>query len=108
MDTLPQTRRNSLKVAEQRRDQRFDVMWMATLRAAHGFYDCLVLNISRGGAKIALSEQCSLTIDDPVTLILESFGPLRAVIVWDRAGFAGIRFSDPADKIAESLGDIVT
>ena len=107
MDSLPQTQLNPDRLAEQRGHQRIDVMWMATLRAANGFFDCLVLNISCSGAKVAISDNCSLAVDDSVALILEGFGTFRAFIVWHRAGFAGIRFSDPAAKIAESLGDVL-
>lgn len=93
--------------SERRSHQRVGVMMMATLRATRGFFDCMVLDLSSGGAKLAISEQLVLTPGDSVSLIITPFGTFRAQSVWQRTSFAGIRFLDPPEAIARALGDIL-
>ena len=92
---------------ERRRNQRTGVMMMATLRATRGFFDCMVLDLSSGGAKLAMSEPLVLAPGDAVSLIIARVGTFRAQSVWQRTTFAGIRFLDPPEAIAQALGDIL-
>jgi hypothetical protein len=90
---------------DRRRHARVGVMLMATLRSTNGLFDCMVLDISRGGAKVMLSEAHDIT--PAVTLILGGFGAFRAQLVWHRGEILGIRFDDPPEKIAAALPGIV-
>jgi hypothetical protein len=80
-------------------------MLMATLRAVNGLYDCMVLDISRGGAKLSLGEPHAVA--SAVTLVLGGFGAFRAERVWQRGEFLGVRFLDPPDAVAAAMKGLV-
>lgn len=86
---------------ERRRHARVGVMLMATLRAASGFLDCMVVNLSRGGAKIMLNGP--ETLERAVSLVLESGSLLRAEVVWQRDQVAGLRFLDGPEAVATAF-----
>lgn len=91
--------------AERRLHTRVGVMLMATLRSTHGIFDCMVLDLSRGGAKVMLHEPH--TIGGNVTLLLGGFGSFRAQPMWQRGEMIGIRFADPPETIASAFHGIV-
>jgi hypothetical protein len=93
--------------AERRRHQRAGVMMMATLRAGRRFFDCMVLDLSSGGAKLAFGEEIVLPLGDPVALIIGQIGTFRAQSVWQRTTFTGIRFLDPPEVVALALGEML-
>jgi len=95
------------RYADRRRQQRIGVMMMATLRATRGFFDCMVLDLSSGGAKLAISEPVVLTPGGAVALIIAPFGTFRGQLVWQRTTFVGIRFLDPPETIVKALGDVL-
>jgi len=91
--------------SERRRHPRVGVMLMAALRSANGMFDCIVLDISRGGAKLTLGEPHA--IGNAVSLVLGGFGTFRAQPVWQRGDVMGIRFLDPPETIANALNGLV-
>jgi hypothetical protein len=93
--------------AERRRHHRVGVMMMATLRATRGFFECMVLDLSSGGAKLAIDGEVVLRPGDSVSLIIAPIGSFRAQSVWQRTNFAGIRFLDPPETIAAAMGSIL-
>jgi hypothetical protein len=93
--------------SDRRRSTRVGVMIMATLRATRGFFDCMVLDVSVGGAKLAMGDQVVLTPGLKVTLIMTPYGALRAQVVWQRLAIAGIQFIDPPEVVTATLGDLV-
>jgi hypothetical protein len=109
MDVSPATDITAAKEqrSERRRHHRAGVMMMATLRAGRGFFDCMVLDLSVGGAKLTFGEEIVLAPGDPVALIIARIGTFRAQSVWQRASFTGIRFLDPPEAIALALGDLL-
>jgi hypothetical protein len=110
MDATPTTSTSAAPpaaLAERRQHTRIGILWMATLRSATGFIECIVLDISRGGAKLAFNGPASLPAT-PVALVLEGVGTFRAVAAWQRQTFAGIRFLDPPDEIARAFADLLT
>ena len=110
--TLP-TRKQSLSAAElqamrdrwteRRRFRRTSVSLASTLETAHGTMQCVVLDLSLGGAGIRLHEQ--LEPLEQVTLVLAKFGRFRGHVVWRNATNAGIQFSDPPDEIMLRFGN---
>jgi len=97
----------TLRPRDRRRSTRVGVMIMATLRATRGFFDCMVLDVSVGGAKLAMGDHVVLTTGLNATLIMTPYGALRAQVVWQRLSIAGIRFLDPPAEVAAMLGDLV-
>ena len=98
---------DAAELADRRRHERIGVMWMATLRVPRGYFDCMIIDLSLGGARIAHGETLRLEIGDRVTLDLGSRGTFRAETVWKRGGYAGVRFVDPSEIIAKAFGGLL-
>ena len=93
------------RAKEQRRHIRKHVLWAARLETRDGPFSCIILNVSRSGAKLRivapnLSRQ-------PVKLVMDSFGTLTAEIVWQHADKMGIRFVAEPEEVAKILGEAV-
>jgi hypothetical protein len=110
MDSIVTTSTSAAPAAaasERRRHARTGIMWMATLRSAQGFTECIVLDLSRGGAKLAFTAPAALPTT-PVALVLEGVGTFRAAVVWQRAEFAGICFLDAPETIASAFAELMS
>lgn len=104
----PQTAGNPAVLPHERRlHPRIGVMWMATLRSASGLVECIVLDVSCGGAKLALSTPITLRPGAGATLVIEGFGSFRASGVWQRQDYVGIRFLDPPETIARAFPGVL-
>ena len=90
--------------AEQRRHIRKRVLWAARLDTAEGPFNCVILNVSRSGAKLRLPAATTISSREPIQLVLEAFGELRAEIVWQRGDKMGIRFTTDPDQVAAIIG----
>ena len=90
------------EAAALRRTVRKRVLWAAKL--AHGAkrYDCVVVDLSLGGARIYLAQP--LGKGERVTLTLDRLGALRAEIVWQEGHSIGLCFVDEPQKIAKMIG----
>jgi hypothetical protein len=93
--------------AERRRHPRAGVTFMAVIRAPHGFYSCLVVDLSKGGAKISFDETPHVMPGDRVTLLIDAYGEFHAEAIWHRGELAGIRFTDPPAKIEAAFHDLL-
>ncbi len=91
--------------ADRRLHRRIGVMWMATLRSGGNYYDCMVLDLSCGGAKLALS--APVTLAASVSLEIGAYGAFAASVVWQRTAYAGIRFEAAPAAIAASFAGIL-
>jgi hypothetical protein len=89
---------------EQRRHIRKRVLWAARLDTAEGSFNCIILNVSRSGAKIRLPSATAISPRQPIELVLEAFGELSAEIVWQRGDKMGIRFTADPDHVAGIIG----
>jgi hypothetical protein len=103
MDSTERAPDEDARAKEQRRHIRKHVLWAATLDTKDGPFSCIILNVSRSGAKLrivapTLSRQ-------PIKLVMDSFGTLPAEIVWQHADKMGIRFSADPEEVAKILGD---
>jgi hypothetical protein len=90
--------------AYQARPPRLEVTCGATVRIGKLFHKVEVQDISLGGIKVRLSDwKC---VGEPVVVTLDSFRPIKGVVRWYRAGFAGIVFDRPLgfNELAEWLG----
>ena len=101
----PSTDVSGTSPADRRRHARVGVMLMASLRSTNGIFDCMVLDISRGGAKLMLSEPHALP--SSVTLVLGGFGTFRAQRMWQHNEILGIQFADTPDAIVEAFQGLV-
>ena len=89
----------------QRRYLRRSVLWPGSLQTRQGALDCTILNMSLGGAKVALSEarECS----GNVTLLGDRFEGLSAFVMWQRGRLIGLQFKDAPADVARVLGDLL-
>jgi len=99
-------REQEARAKEQRRHIRKHVLWAAQLETKDGPFSCIILNVSRSGAKLRLTAP-SLQ-QQPVTLVMESYGTLAAEIVWQNGDKMGIRFVADPEQVARILGDALT
>jgi PilZ domain len=89
---------------ERRQHPRVGVSFLASLRhGAGGATECLVIDLSLGGAKVAFTEPVSLAPGEAVALEIEKFGTFRAETMWRRGVFAGLRFQEPPASIATAF-----
>ena len=99
--------RNGAGLTEQdlaalRRTVRKRVLWAAHLMVANRRFDCVVVDLSLGGARLHYSEPVSK--GEQVTLVLERIGSLEAEVVWQEERSIGLRFTDEPQRISELIG----
>ena len=82
---------------------RKHVLWAATLACGAKRYDCVVVDLSLGGACIRLAHP--LAKGDLVSLILDRFGALRAEVAWQDEQSIGLRFVDDSKTVADIIGN---
>jgi len=89
----------------RRRYLRRSVLWPGTMKCDQGEMDCTILNMSLGGAKVALSQEreCS----GSVTLFGDRFEGLKATVVWQRGRVVGLQFKAEPLEVARVLGDLL-
>ena len=90
------------EAAAHRATVRKRVLWAARIEAAGRQYDCVVVDLSLGGAKLDVA--APVAQGDAVTLILERFGSFRAEIAWRDDGSIGLRFAEDPQRIADLIG----
>lgn len=96
-------------MANRRRHARADGDWSAVLQILDQPIQCVVRNISAGGAKVRLDDAHRFggaglpTVDTKVVLTIDGLGDFRGKIVWTEAAEGGIKFSDDPIEVAEIL-----
>lgn len=90
------------EAAAHRRTVRKRVLWAARIEVSGRQHDCVVIDLSLGGAKLDL--KAPVTQGDVVTLILERFGSFRAEVAWREEGSCGLRFVEDPQRIADLIG----
>lgn len=93
---------------EQRRHVRKRVLWMARLEANGTSSECVILNVSRSGAKLRLTTPLTVAARQVVKLDMPSHGTLPAEVIWQRGDKMGIRFSADPEQVAKILGTALT
>jgi PilZ domain len=83
---------------DQREDRRRQITWSGVLQTARGPCQCLVNDISSGGARLSLG--AAVNTGQHVTLLVTGLGMYRGTVVWAEAGNVGIRFAE--DKKASA------
>ena len=89
----------------RRRYLRRSVLWPGTLQGGHGALDCTILNMSLGGAKVALSQDRDCA--GSVTLLGDRFDDLAATVEWQRGRLVGLQFKAAPAEVAQILGDLL-
>ena len=89
----------------RRRYLRRSVLWPGSLKGDGATVDCTILNMSLGGAKVALAEERSFT--GTVTLVGDRFQGLAATIVWKSGRVLGLQFRADTAQVADALGEVL-
>jgi hypothetical protein len=90
------------EAAALRRTVRKRVLWAAKLAHGPARFDCVVVDLSLGGARIYLAQP--LGKGEIVTLKLDQMSTLRAEVVWQEGHSIGLRFTDEPQKIVDTIG----
>jgi len=90
------------EAAALRRTVRKRVLWAAKLARGAKRFDCVVVDLSLGGARIHLAQP--VAEGEQVTLMLDRFGALRAEVVWQEEQSIGLRFIDDPKAVAGMIG----
>ena len=77
---------------ERRKYTRKKAFLPAKLATETGAFECFVLDLSRGGAKIELKEELPKGL--PVTLVLEPLGTFNGIVAWQKGGYLGMEFGE--------------
>lgn len=70
--------------------RRWKTSWPAALRSARGYIPCNIKNISRGGAQLIVEYVIET---DTVSLLIATFDPINARVVWRRRDRVGVQFA---------------
>jgi len=90
------------EIAALRRTVRKRVLWGAQLQIASHRFDCIVVDLSLGGARLHFAEP--IEKGQQVTLVLDRIGDLGAEVVWQQERSIGVRFTDDPQRIAQLIG----
>lgn len=89
----------------QRRFLRRSVLWPGHIAVEGERLDCTILNMSLGGAKIALRDDNHL--QGSVILGGDRFEGLAAKIVWTSGRIVGLEFKDEPAAVSRILGELL-
>lgn len=88
---------------EKRRHKRKPVIWSARVETETGQAECIILDLSLGGAKLRVPAQAKA--HQPVTLVIDRFGAINGEVAWCRSGQMGLRFTDAPEQVARIIGE---
>ena len=86
----------------KRRHKRKPVLWTGHLETDAGPAEAIILDLSLGGAKLRVPVLAKT--NDRVTLVIDRFGAINAVVAWCRSGQMGLRFTDTPQQVAQIIG----
>ena len=87
---------------ERRRALRKRVLWSAQVDAEEQPIRCAVLDVSLGGARVRLDE--GWLPRGPLAISVSRFGRFQAEVVWTRDSVSGLRFLEPLERVADTIG----
>src|SRR5262245_40419107 len=99
---MAETAHAETAASNRRKHPRTSVLWPGQVSKPDGRADCLVFNLSAGGAKLRVTEPVQLNTD--LTLRIAQFGDFCGTVVWTAKNLVGVRFSTAAAEVAARLG----
>ncbi len=92
----------------RRRFPRTRVLLTGRLYRGEGAVDCVVTNLSAGGARIAAREPARIDPPvpdgtEPASLLIERYGIFPGELLWRDGRAAGLRFRDAPPVIAAAM-----
>ena len=89
---------------EQRRHVRQRVLWAARLDTVEGSFNCIILDVSKEGAKLQLAAPIPVLPGYHAELVIEPMGRLKAEVIWQIAERMGLRFLSDHQQVARVIG----
>jgi hypothetical protein len=71
-------------------ERRGQLLWSGVLQTARGPVQCLVVDISSGGARLSIG--APITAGEAVTLMVAGKGMFRGTVAWAQPGLVGVAF----------------
>jgi hypothetical protein len=87
---------------ERRRALRKRVLWSAQVEAEARRIHCAVLDVSLQGTRVRLDE--GALPQGPLAIVVSRFGTFQAEVVWRQDRVSGLRFLEPIDRVANTIG----
>jgi PilZ domain len=72
-------------------ERRGQLLWSGVLQTARGPVQCLVVDISPGGARLSLG--AAVAAGEAVTLMVAGKGMFRGRVAWAEPGLVGVAFA---------------
>ena len=91
---------------DDRKFDRKDVLFAASLQVGDKAHDCEIINISFGGAQVRVSR--TMKPGDKVSMEIDPFGTYNTEVRWCRKPDIGLKFNDDSTKVAELVMAIAT
>jgi len=91
---------------DRRRHARKAVVLAAYLTSAGRTLDCLVLDISAGGARLHIND--AVDASGTVTLAIDEHRTIAARVVWRATTEIGLQFSLAPEHVQKLIGDILS
>jgi PilZ domain len=82
---------NTAAAGETAEERRRQLLWSGVLQTSRGPVQCLVLDISSGGARLSVG--AAVGSGEAVTLMVAGKGMYRGTIAWAEAGVIGVAFA---------------
>jgi hypothetical protein len=98
----PALGRETENMKERRVHERKDVRWVARIMLSDVSLNCIVLDLSLGGARVGVGDR--FQGHQRVQLELEKIASLNAEVVWRGIGIIGLRFTNDPVFIERTLG----
>jgi hypothetical protein len=92
---------NPAAPTDNRQSKRQDCAFQAAAVIDGERIDCSIIDISTGGAKIAV--RLSVERGAELALSLDKIGDLSAQVAWKSGGNVGIRFTDDPERVASAI-----
>lgn len=99
VDNFADSLASEATAAQRRQHRRKRVMWAAKVEIDERSLDCGAFDVSLGGAKLRV--KTAVPLKRAARLILDRFGSLRAIAVWQRGEAVGLRFLEPPERVRQ-------
>lgn len=99
------TQQAQQKPEDRRRNDRFTVLWSATMVSNQLEFECVIVNISITGAMLRVED----TTGAVKSLVLRSprFTDLPAKVAWRRGQEIGIEFTGNVPEVERIIGELL-
>ena len=89
----------------RRQHRRVPLLWQGAVKRGLDQFDCAILNLSAGGAKLRMADP-----ERPVgsiSLCSPHFGSLAGRVIWQDRDQIGVAFRDPPAEVVGAIGDLL-